>query len=62
MDGDDVEDGDLVAVEDVADEVDVKRGCMEEVATMGKTTLSQRVVVLEKTQQESVALGELAAQ
>jgi len=60
--GDDVEDGDLVAVEDVADEVDVKRGCMDEVATMGKTTFSQRVVVLEKTQQESVAFGELAAQ
>lgn len=45
--GDDVEDGDVVAVEVVADDVDVKRGCIDEVATMGKTTLSQRVVVLE---------------
>lgn len=62
MIGDDVDDGDLVAVEEVADEVDVKRGCMDEVATIGKTTLSQRVVVFEKTQQESVAFGELAAQ
>ena len=60
--GEAVEDGDLVAVEDVADEVEVKRGCIDEVATMGRTTLSQRFVVLEKTQQESVALGELAAQ
>jgi len=60
--GEAVEEGDLVAVEDVADEVEVKRGCMDEVATMGRTTLSQRFVVLEKTQQESVAFGELAAQ
>lgn len=60
--GADVEEGDLVAVEDVAVEVEVKRGCMDEVATIGRTTLSQRFVVLEKTQQESVAFGELAAQ
>jgi hypothetical protein len=60
--GEAVEDGDLVAVEDVADEVEVKRGCIDEVATIGKTTLLQRFVVLEKTQQESVAFGELAAQ
>jgi len=60
--GEDVEDGDLVAVEEVADEVEVKRGCIDEVATMGRTTLSQRFVVFEKTQQESVAFGELAAQ
>lgn len=60
--GEAAEEGDLVAVEDVADEVEVKRGCMDEVATMGRTTLSHRFVVLEKTQQESVAFGELAAQ
>jgi hypothetical protein len=57
-----VGDADFVAVEDVADEVEVKRGCIDEVATMGSTTLSQRFVVFEKTQQESVAFGELAAQ
>lgn len=56
------EEGGLVAVEDVAVEVEVKRGCIDDVATIGRTTLSQRFVVLEKTQQESVAFGELAAQ
>lgn len=60
--GDAVEEGDLVAVEDGPDEDDVKRGCMDEVATIGRTTLSHRDVVLEKMQQESVAFGELAAQ
>lgn len=52
----------LVAVDGVAVEVEVKRGCIVEVATIGRTTLSQRDVVLEYTQQESVAFGELAAQ
>jgi hypothetical protein len=46
----------------VAVVVKVVMGCREAEATTGRTTPSQRLVVLEKTQQESVALGELAAQ
>ena len=37
-------------------------GCNAEDAITGKTTPVHRVVVFEKTQHESVALGELAAQ
>lgn len=54
----------LAVAEVVGEEVAelVKRGCMVDVAMTGRTTPSQRVVLLEKTQQESVAFGELAAQ
>ena len=37
-------------------------GCSDEDATIGRLTPTHRVVVFEKTQQESVALGELAPQ
>ncbi|KAK4940126.1 hypothetical protein LTR66_014942 [Elasticomyces elasticus] len=53
-----------VAVVDlVAEEVElVNSGARLEVAATGRTTLLQRVSVLEKTQHESVEFGELAAQ
>ena len=51
-----------VAEAEEVDEVEVNKGCIDDVATMGSTTPSQRDVVFEKTQHESVELGELAAQ
>lgn len=46
--------------EDVDEEVN--KGCIEEVATTGKTTFAHRVSLSEKTQHESVEFGELEAQ
>lgn len=51
-----------VAVEEGDEVEEVNNGCIVDVATMGKTTPSQRVSVSEKTQHESVAFGELTAQ
>lgn len=62
----------VVAAPDEADPVDEEvelevavieeKGGSEDVAAMGNTTPEQMPVVFEKTQQESVAFGELAEQ
>lgn len=55
---------DEVELDGVAEEVLVlvKSGCSDEVAVIARTTPEHRISVLEKTQHESVAFGELAAQ
>lgn len=53
----------LIVDEEVGEGVDdVNNGCMLDVAITGSTTPLHLVSVSEKTQQESVELGELAAQ
>jgi hypothetical protein len=50
------------AVSLIVEVIVIVTGSSDEEATIGKVTSVQRFVVLEKTQHESVAFGELAAQ